>query len=372
MAAAAAPRSTGVDVASLPAADRARPESDGTAVWDATTMVIVEPRARRARRARLHRTSTPPRRRWCATCSRRRSSGVDAFAIPAAMTAMLRAVRNHGRPGLIACAISAVDIALWDLKARLLDVAAGDAARRGAHRVPVYAQRRVHLVGARRARARARRLRRGRPPPREDQDRPRAGARSSSASRVAREAIGADVELMVDANGAYTRKQALAMAERFAALRRRRTSRSRCRPTISTGLRLLRDRAPAGMAIAAGEYGYDGWYFRRMLDAGAVDILQADATRALGVTGFVAGGRAVRGALDAAVVALRARRSTRTPAAPRASSSTSSTFAITRGWSRCCSTACCRSSTARVASRCPMRPGLGLALRRAEADRLDA
>src|SRR5690349_23854451 len=53
------------------------------------------------------------------------------------------------------------------------------------------------------------------------------------------------------------------------------------------GLRLLRDRAPAGMAIAAGEYGYDGWYFRRMLEAGAVDILQADATRALGVTGFL-------------------------------------------------------------------------------------
>ena len=53
------------------------------------------------------------------------------------------------------------------------------------------------------------------------------------------------------------------------------------------GLRLLRDRAPGGMAIAAGEYGYDGWYFRRMLDAGAVDILQADATRALGVTGFL-------------------------------------------------------------------------------------
>ena len=41
------------------------------------------------------------------------------------------------------------------------------------------------------------------------------------------------------------------------------------------------------MAIAAGEYGYDGWYFRRMLEAGAVDILQADATRALGITGFL-------------------------------------------------------------------------------------
>ncbi len=54
------------------------------------------------------------------------------------------------------------------------------------------------------------------------------------------------------------------------------------------GLRLLRDRGPAGMAIAAGEYGFDIGYFRRMLAAGAVDVLQADATRCAGVTGFLA------------------------------------------------------------------------------------
>ena len=53
------------------------------------------------------------------------------------------------------------------------------------------------------------------------------------------------------------------------------------------GLRLLRDRAPAGMNIAAGEYGYDSCYFRRMLSAGSVDVLQADATRCAGITGFL-------------------------------------------------------------------------------------
>jgi L-alanine-DL-glutamate epimerase-like enolase superfamily enzyme len=41
------------------------------------------------------------------------------------------------------------------------------------------------------------------------------------------------------------------------------------------------------MEIAAGEYGYDPVYFRRMLEAGAVDVLQADATRCLGITGFL-------------------------------------------------------------------------------------
>jgi L-alanine-DL-glutamate epimerase-like enolase superfamily enzyme len=53
------------------------------------------------------------------------------------------------------------------------------------------------------------------------------------------------------------------------------------------GLRLLRDRAPAGMDIAAGEYGYELFYFRRMLEAGAVDVLQIDATRCCGFTGFL-------------------------------------------------------------------------------------
>jgi L-alanine-DL-glutamate epimerase-like enolase superfamily enzyme len=41
------------------------------------------------------------------------------------------------------------------------------------------------------------------------------------------------------------------------------------------------------MEIAAGEYGYDLPYFRRMLEAEAVDVLQADATRCAGITGFL-------------------------------------------------------------------------------------
>jgi L-alanine-DL-glutamate epimerase-like enolase superfamily enzyme len=104
--------------------------------------------------------------------------------------------------------------------------------------------------------------------------------------RAARAAIGDSVELFVDANGAYSRKQALRFAELF-----RECDVSWFEEPVSSddleGLRLLRDRAPAGMDIAAGEYGYHAPYFRRMLAAGAVDILQADATRCAGVTGFL-------------------------------------------------------------------------------------
>lgn len=103
---------------------------------------------------------------------------------------------------------------------------------------------------------------------------------------AARNAIGQDVELFVDANGAYSRKQALAQAKEFS----ERGVTWFEEPVSSddlTGLRLIRDRAPAGMEIAAGEYGYDADYFRRMLESGAVDVLQADATRCAGFTGFL-------------------------------------------------------------------------------------
>ncbi len=65
--------------------------------------------------------------------------GGDAFSIPASRAAMLRAIRNHGRAGVIACAVSAVDVALWDLKAKLLGVALADLLGAAREAVPVYA-----------------------------------------------------------------------------------------------------------------------------------------------------------------------------------------------------------------------------------------
>src|SRR5205085_10042118 len=104
--------------------------------------------------------------------------------------------------------------------------------------------------------------------------------------RPARHAIGTKAELFVDANGAYSRKQALSQAEQFAGQGVTWFEEPVTADDLD-GLRLLRDRAPAVMDIAAGEYGYDLPYFRRMLEAGAGDGLQADATRCGGVTGFL-------------------------------------------------------------------------------------
>jgi L-alanine-DL-glutamate epimerase-like enolase superfamily enzyme len=103
---------------------------------------------------------------------------------------------------------------------------------------------------------------------------------------AARDAIGPDAELYVDANGALHRQQALAAAAAFA-----EHDVTWFEEPVSSddieGLRLLRDRSPAGMEISAGEYGTVLFDFRLLLDAGAVDCLQADVTRCGGITGLL-------------------------------------------------------------------------------------
>ena len=64
--------------------------------------------------------------------------GGDILSVPGQHEAMVRACRNLGRPGLAACAISAVDIALWDLKARSLDLPLCDLFGQARSEVPVY------------------------------------------------------------------------------------------------------------------------------------------------------------------------------------------------------------------------------------------
>ncbi len=260
------------------------PEADGTLAWHSTTIVIVEATAGGL-------TSLGYGYADLATATLIRDTlaavvvGQDALAVPTCWARMVHAIRNLGRPGISAMAISAVDNALWDLKARLLDlplVTLLGAARAGA---PIYgsggftsysiAQLQDQLRGWVDAGIPRVKMKIGTQP--ED---------DLARVRAAREAIGPAARLYVDANGAYNRKQALAFAEQFADLGVTWFEEPVYHHDLA-GLRLLRDRAPAGMDIAAGEYGYDLSYFQAMLDAGAVDVLQADATRCLGMTGFM-------------------------------------------------------------------------------------
>jgi L-alanine-DL-glutamate epimerase-like enolase superfamily enzyme len=261
------------------------PEADGTLAWDTTTMVLVELQAG-DRHGLGYTYASAAVARLIDDHLRDLIIGHDPMAIPAAWLAMTRKVRNLGETGLSAMAIAAVDFALWDLKARILDLPLATLLGPARDSVPIYGsggftsypvdRLQQQLAGWAAQGLGAVKMKIG-TDPRADPARVRA----------AREAIGPDVHLFVDANGAYTRKQALAFAERF----HQEDDVTWFEEPVSSddlaGLRLLRDRAPAGIDIAAGEYGYNSHYFRRMLEAGAVDVLQADATRCGGVTGFL-------------------------------------------------------------------------------------
>ena len=258
------------------------PESDGTLRWDSTTMVLVEAIGG-GRRGLGYTYGDVSVGKFVESKLASSVEGADAMSPPAAWKAMQEAIRNAGRPGVGAMAISAVDIALWDLKARLLGVALADALPRFYAAVPVYGsggftsysneRLRDQLGGWASEGIPCVKMKVGREP-QEDPER----------LRVAREAIGEDVELFVDVNGAYTRKQALLWAQRFA-----EEGISYLEEPVSSedreGLRLLRDRGPGGLSIAAGEY---EWTLPQLADlAGCVDILQADVTRCGGITNLL-------------------------------------------------------------------------------------
>jgi L-alanine-DL-glutamate epimerase-like enolase superfamily enzyme len=106
-------------------------------------------------------------------------------------------------------------------------------------------------------------------------------SRDLSRMGQARRVIGEDAELYVDANGGYTAKQAVRVMEAAADLDVRWLEEPVSSDDLA-GLRQVRDAVRAD--VAAGEYGYDLFYFRRVCEAGAVDCLQADLSRCGGIT----------------------------------------------------------------------------------------
>ncbi|MBP2298957.1 enolase C-terminal domain-like protein [Azospirillum picis] len=260
------------------------PEADGTFGWDHTVLVVVSVEGG-GRNGLGYGYADRATARLIAGTLGPLVTGMDALDVNRAWIAMTAAVRNLGRPGIASMAIAAVDAALWDLKGKLFGRPVADLLGRARDATPAYgsggftsySDRMLadQLAGWAGDGLTAVKMKIGGDP-----------ATAARRAAVARGAIGDGVDLYVDANGACSRKAALATAEALAGL-----GVTWFEEPVSSddleGLRLVRDRGPAGMAIAAGEYGYTPAYFRRMLEAGAVDVIQADATRC-GITGFLA------------------------------------------------------------------------------------
>ena len=259
------------------------PEADGTLAWDRTTMVLVQARADGV--SGLGWTYGAAATAHVVTGE---LAGVvvggSALDVPAANERMSRAVRNIGRPGLVAGAISAVDIALWDLKAKLLELPLVHVLGAAREHVPVYGSGGFTTYDDRRLADQLENWTR--------QGIPRAkikigeswGAqegRDLERAALARRVIGGDGDLLVDANGGYTAKQAVRVGRALADLGVVWFEEPVSSDNLA-GLGLVR--AALDCDVAAGEYGYDLPYFAHMIATGAVDCLQADVTRCGGIT----------------------------------------------------------------------------------------
>ena len=264
------------------------PEADGTLTWDSTTMIVV-----RSSSGGVEGTgwtyAAPACKSVIDGILADQVTGLDVMAVSAANAAMVRSCRNMGRPGVVACAISAVDIALWDLKARVLDVCLADLFGRARDSVPIYGSGGFTTYSDEETTSQLRtwvdEWRIPRVKIKIGQNKGTALDRDLQRIELTRSEVGCDVELFVDANGGYTRKQAIRLGHAMAEFDVRWFEEPVSSDDL-VGLREVRDQCLAD--VAAGEYGYTPTYFANMVAAESVDCLQADATRCGGYTGWLA------------------------------------------------------------------------------------
>ncbi|WP_324645123.1 enolase C-terminal domain-like protein [Pseudarthrobacter sp. LT1] len=260
------------------------PEADGTFWWESTTIVLVQAAA--GGKTGMGWTYAPAAA--AALVEELLGPavlGVDALAVPAAAWAMARAVRNPGSTGLASYAVSAVDCALWDLKARLLDLPLHQLLGAVRDQVAIYGSGGFTTYSDEQLRNQLEGWTQGQQIPRVKikigQDNGTNVPRDLARIRQARAAVGPDTELFVDANGAYTAKQAVRVMREVDA-----ENVTWFEEPVSSdhlaGLRVVRDAVEAD--VAAGEYGTGLPYFQRMCAADAVDCLQADVSRCGGIS----------------------------------------------------------------------------------------
>jgi L-alanine-DL-glutamate epimerase-like enolase superfamily enzyme len=260
------------------------PESDGTIKWNSTTLVLVELTAG-GKSGIGYTYGNISIATLIDSLLREVVVGKNIFENTLITQNLIRTIRNNGTNGIAMMAVSAVDIALWDLKAKIINLPLCLLLGQTRDSILLYgsggftsyseSQLQEQFESWMRFGISHFKMKVARHP---DYDIYRV--------QEARRIIKDDAGLFVDAKGGYTRRQAVEMANRFEGFNVTMFEEPVSSDDLD-GLRFIREHVPAKINIAAGEYGYTLPYYENMLKAGAVDILQADATRCGGITGFL-------------------------------------------------------------------------------------
>ncbi len=261
------------------------PEADGTLEWEATSLVVVQPLLHNGVRGCAYAVADTSTGLLARDVLVDTVLGRDVRNTSECWEAMVRRIRNLGRPGIASMAIAALDIALWDTKARALDSPLHRLLGPVRAEVPIYGSGGFTSYSEHELCAQLSGwVERGIPRVKMKigKDRGRSWREDVRRVRAARNAIGDDVELFVDANGAYDRKQALRLGHVYAEDLGVTWFEEPVTSDDLEGLAALRAALP--LDVTAGEYGYHLEYFRDMLRAGSVDVLQADVGRCAGIT----------------------------------------------------------------------------------------
>jgi L-alanine-DL-glutamate epimerase-like enolase superfamily enzyme len=263
------------------------PEADGTLRWDATTLVLVEIEASN-KRGVGYTYSDESAAFLIDTKLKDLVLRANVFDIPSINTLLTKQIRNSGTCGIAMMAVSAIDNALWDLKAKILDMPVCKLIGQLKNSMLVYGsggftsytkkQLQQQFANWSELGIQYMKMKVGTQP-----------EKDVHRVKEVREVLNDTIQLMIDANGAYTAKQALQKANEVL-----QYNVTWFEEPVSSdnpeGLHFIRQHAPSQINIAAGEYGYNLPYFNAMLQAKAVDVLQADATRCGGITGFLKAG----------------------------------------------------------------------------------
>jgi L-rhamnonate dehydratase len=208
----------------------------------------------------------------------------DPFNTEKIWNDMFWRVRGHGRKGVAFQAISLVDNAIWDLKAKALDMPLYRLLGPIHEQVPVYgsggwtnyttdellqSQRNVRDAGFT-----ATKLKVGKDFGKAERD-------DIKRVEAVRKELGDDFTIYIDANNGYYAKQAIRLAEEY----KRLDVAWFEEPVLADDIPGLAQVAAATtIPVATGEHEYTKYGFRDLITAGGVDIVQSDIAQVGGVT----------------------------------------------------------------------------------------